>query len=604
MASADSVPYIALGDSATQGMQSLGVSWLSQHRSYPRLIADFLGAEPFTQPVLKGWIPGQTPVPPDVTDNSAWFGSPPNAELLLRQALSRMSTRQRQALQYPFSTKSPSHWSELHAEYIAISGVIREVVGDYVRAVQTLHTDDFVYESPAPNSYYQNLGMFTFTVNDVLETSYNTACTALKKTPSGEMAGDVRQAFSWITSWHNYPSLLEAMVTGILTALEGDLMPRLIAEGVGLVLGRTQPQTALQVARIQQPQIVTLFIGPSDLDKVLGNARLYDDSGNPQFTSPDLFQQRLAKLVEEILAFASEPSLFLATVPDFTATPNMTRSRLGHWKSIVPSADYLTDAEILTLEQTIYSYNQAISAIAAKHAGRVWLVDLYGLHERLIRETRHESEAVRRGLGHAVRYGVLDLDKAQSVLGVAQAGNADLIQALYAYPLQNPNQSWDQAQSAGNTATPEWAAEQEPSQPDLNNFIVALRPVTEGDSPRIYRITGDYLGADPDAPNRIVQGGAIGLDSLHLTNTANAFVARAFIASIYQADQQTGGKVLKGLAGQHKQAQDFDRVVLEVAQEDTLLNDPPLLTEPVFDLLGALSSIFGEHHFRDSQSST
>jgi hypothetical protein len=604
MASADSVPYIALGDSATQGMQSLGVSWLSQHRSYPRLIADFLGAEPFTQPVLKGWIPGQTPVPADVTDNSAWFGSPPNAELLLREALSRMSTRQRQALQYPFITKSPSHWSELHSEYIAVSGVIREVVGDYVRAVQTLQPDDFVYESPAPNSYYQNLGMFTFTVNDVLETNYNTACIALKKTLTGEMAGDVRRAFSWITSWHNYPGLLEAMVTGILTALEGDLMPRLIAEGVGLVLGRTQPQTALQVARIQQPQIVTLFIGPSDLDRVLGNARLYDDSGNPQFTSPDLFQQRLARLVEEILAFASKPSLFLATVPDFTATPNMTRSRLGHWKSIVPSADYLTDAEILTLEQTIYSYNQAISDIAAKHSGRVWLVDLYGLHERLIRETRHESEAVRRGLGHAVRYGVLDLDKAQSVLGVAQAGNADLIQALYAYPLQNPNQSWDQAQSTENTATPKWAAEQEPSQPDLNNFIVALRPVAEGDSPRIYRITGDYLGADPDAPNRIVQGGAIGLDSLHLTNTANAFIARAFIASIYQADQRTGGKVLKGLAGQHKQAQDFDRVVLEVAQEDTLLNDPPLLTEPVLDLLGALSSIFGEHHFRGSQSGT
>jgi hypothetical protein len=604
MASANSVPYIALGDSATQGMQSLGVCWLSQHRSYPRLIADFLGAKPFTQPVLKGWIPGQTPVPADVRDTGAWFGSPPNAELLLRQALSRMSTRQRQALQYPFTAKSPSHWSELHAEYVAISEVIREVVGDYLRAVQTLHPDDFVYEAPAPNSYYQNLGMFTFTVKDVLETNYDTAYTALKKTPTGEMAGDVRRAFSWITSWHDYPSLLEAMVTGILTALEGDLMPRLIAEGVGLVLGRTRPQTALQVARVQQPQIVTLFIGPSDLDKVLGNARLYDDAGNPQFTSPDLFQNRLARLVEEILAFASEPALFLATVPDFTATPNITRSRLGHWKSIVPSADYLTDAEILTLEQTIYSYNQAISDIAAKHAGRVWLVDLYGLHERLIRETRHDSEAVRRGLGHAVRYGALDLDKAQSVLGVAQAGNADLIQALYAYPLQNPNQSWDQAQAAGNTATPGWAADQEPSQPDLNNFIVALRPVTQGDSPRIYRITGDYLGADPDVPNRIVQGGAIGLDSLHLTNTANAFIARAFIASIYQADQQAGGKVLKGLAGQHKQAQDFDRVVLEVAQEDTLLNNPPLLTEPVLDLLGALSSIFGEHHYRDSQSGT
>jgi hypothetical protein len=282
----------------------------------------------------------------------------------------------------------------------------------------------------------------------------------------------------------------------------------------------------------------------------------------------------------------------------------MTRSRLGHWKSIVPSADYLTDKEILTLEQTIYSYNQAISGIAAKHAGRVWLVDLYGLYERLIRETRHQSEAVRRGVGHAVRRGVLDLDKAESVLGVAEAGNADLIQSLYAYLRRNPSQALDQIQSAGNTTSPRWAADQEPSQPDLDNFIVALRPVTRGNSPRIYRITGDYLAADPDIPNRIIQGGAIGLDSLHLTNTANALVARAFIASIYQADQQTGGQVLKGLAGQFKQVRDFDRVVLEVAQEDTLLNDLPLLTEPVLALLGALSSIFGEHHFRDSQSGT
>jgi hypothetical protein len=280
----------------------------------------------------------------------------------------------------------------------------------------------------------------------------------------------------------------------------------------------------------------------------------------------------------------------------------MTRSRLGHWKSIVPSADYLTDKEILTLEQTIYSYNQAISGIAAKHAGRVWLVDLYGLYERLIRETRHQSEAVRRGVGHAVRRGVLDLDKAESVLGVAQAGNADLIQSLNAYLRRNPSQALDQIQSAGNTTSPRWAADQEPSQPDLDNFIVALRPVTRGNSPRIYRITGDYLAADPDIPNRIIQGGAIGLDSLHLTNTANALVARAFIASIYQADQQTGGQVLKGLAGQFKQVQDFDRVVLEVAQEDTLLNDPPLLTEPVLGLLGALSSIFGEHRLRDLHS--
>jgi hypothetical protein len=601
MASSDSVPYIALGDSATQGMQSLGVSWLSQHRSYPKLIADFLGAEPFTQPVLKGWIPGQTPMPPNIMDNRAWFGNPPNVELLLRQALSRMSSRQLQALQYPLSTKNPSHWSELRAEYVAISGVIREVVGDYLHALETLRPDDFLYERPAPNSYYQNLGMFTFTVKDVLETNYDTVCSALTKTRTAEIAEAARRAFSWITSWHAYPSLFEALTTGILTALEGDLMQRLTAEGVGYVLGRTPPQTALQVARAQQPQLVTLFIGPSDLDKVLGNARLYDDSGNLQFTPPRQFQKQLEELVEEILSFASEPTLFLATVPDITATPNLTRSRLGHWKSIVPSADYLTDAEILTLEQTIHSYNQAIGEIAAKHEGRIWLVDLYGLYERLIRETRHDSEAVRRGLGHAVRHGVLDLDTAQSVLGVAQAGNADLIQALYAYPHQKLSQSWDQTQSSGDRATPDWAEQLEPSLPDLDDFIVELRPVTPGGTPRIYRITGDYVGADPDAPKRIAQGGAVGLDSLHLTNTANAFVARAFIECMYQADQATGGKVLKGLPGRHKQASDFDRVVLDVSQEDTLLNEPPLLTEPVLDLLGALSSIFGEHHFRHPQ---
>src|SRR5262245_15525932 len=76
------VPYVALGDSLTHGMQSLGVAWISQHRSYPNLIAGFLGAQPFKQPTLFG---GE---PENEHDANArrWIGCPPNLELVARAA--------------------------------------------------------------------------------------------------------------------------------------------------------------------------------------------------------------------------------------------------------------------------------------------------------------------------------------------------------------------------------------------------------------------------------------------------------------------------------------------------------------------------------------
>ena len=70
-----SVPYVALGDSLTQGAQSLGVAAISQRCSYPALIAEFLGIESFTQPLLQGDI--------QTYRRAGHVGNPPNVELRL-----------------------------------------------------------------------------------------------------------------------------------------------------------------------------------------------------------------------------------------------------------------------------------------------------------------------------------------------------------------------------------------------------------------------------------------------------------------------------------------------------------------------------------------
>jgi hypothetical protein len=50
------VPYVALGDSLTQGANSQGVAAISQRRSYLRLIAKILGADLFGQPLPRGYL--------------------------------------------------------------------------------------------------------------------------------------------------------------------------------------------------------------------------------------------------------------------------------------------------------------------------------------------------------------------------------------------------------------------------------------------------------------------------------------------------------------------------------------------------------------------
>jgi hypothetical protein len=77
-----SVPYVALGDSLTAGAQSLGVAAISQRYSYPCLIAGLLGIKPFGQPLLKGDLE---------TYQAGYIGNPPNLELVLRRAESRLS---------------------------------------------------------------------------------------------------------------------------------------------------------------------------------------------------------------------------------------------------------------------------------------------------------------------------------------------------------------------------------------------------------------------------------------------------------------------------------------------------------------------------------
>jgi hypothetical protein len=575
------VPYIALGDSATQGMQSLGISWLSQHQSYPRLIADFLGASPFTQPIIKGWLPGLTPTPSDIEDDSPWFGNPPNGELILRHAWQRLAEKHSHRAPLSTAPQTPSQLAEIRAVFL-------EVLENYFQAVETRRPDDWRFEDPAPlaeGHYYQNLGVFGFTVDDVLHQNYKRLHAALATPSKATIAWRLGRFFSWLTSWHMHPSHFETLTAALLSFLGGDFGGHITAEGVGYVLGREEV-TALEAAQAQHPRLVTLFIGASDIDSAIGGDHLFNNKGKPLYTEPADFRQQLTTLVEQILDFDSVPTLFLATIPDITATTNIFRNRLGHWKAILPSADFLTDSDVFHAQDIIQQYNQAIRDLAGQHDRehdrRIWLVDLYKLYEQMVRGTRHDMEAVRRELGSAIGQSKLGHIQAQSLLEEARASDADAIKKLLDNLQTDPSKALIDRNNQSLAA-------------DLNNFIIELGA---GEQKRRYRITGDFIGTDPENPTRIVQGGAIGLDTLHLTNTANALVARAFLAKMYEADGATEGALLKGLSGQHKNVADFDAKVLEVAQEDTLLNNPPLLTDPVLDLLSALNDVMDYHHVR------
>ncbi len=96
-----------------------------------------------------------------------------------------------------------------------------------------------------------------------------------------------------------------------------------------------------------------------------------------------------------------------------------------------------------------------------------------------------------------------------------------------------------------------------------------------------------------------MQGGVVGLDAIHLTNTGYAYVAREFLRVMFEADHETNGAVLRGLPGQGKAVADFDADLLRVAQQDSLLNSIPRLLPAALDAAGAVADLLGELHYSD-----
>lgn len=577
-------PYVALGDSLTHGMQSMGIAAVSQVRSYPKQIADFLGA-PFQQPVLKGYVPGKGPQGhPD-----AHVGNPPNLELVLRRAEALLSADSHATL------PCPTAWKQLHDEVDAIAAVLREALTDYVSAVEDAQPDDLLAE-PAPPAY-QNLGVAGFTVQDVSTATYAQRRAGLKLSFRGQVMRLAREALDGaakvLTGDSSHPSLLHALTSGLLASGQHDFGARMSADLVGNVLGRGA-LTALDLARAQQPRIVTLWIGNNDVLTTMCNCHIWDGD-TPLYTPPNIFRDRLALLLDAVLNFQSHPHVFLATLPSPTASPNLVRNRLGHWKSMLPSAAFLLDAQLLELESVIAEYNAAIRQLARQREGRVWLVDVHSLQERMQRATRDDLKAARLVVEHAVRAGYLDTEAANDVLGAVRAGNLATIRHTHEVAQRLANRPFTEAAQLAPEQAGAYLTHRElssaPTDPSIDAFTVRLA------NGRPYRLTGEYLSADDSGA--IAQGGAVSLDAVHLTNTGYAYVAREFLRAIYAADTNTRGAVLQGLPGQRRDVKDFDAALQQVARDDSLLNGVPRLLPAVLDAAGAAADLLGELHFSD-----
>jgi hypothetical protein len=580
-------PYLALGDSLTQGMQSMGLAWISQAYSYPKQIADFLGARPFNQPVLKGWLPEHAP--PGV--EHTWVGNPPNLELVLRRAEALLSA------QPQGTVPDPNVWQQLHDEVEAIAAVLREAIADYVHTVEDAEPEQLLVEPP-PSAGYQNLGVAGFSVLDVSTMSYARVAHGMRVSFRGQLARLARHALEGATEavqhvTHGQPGLLHALSLALVTASGHDFGPRMQAERVRYVLG-TGTSTALDAARAQQPQLVTLWIGSNDVITTMCDARIWDGD-TPLYTLPDVFRKRLAALLDEILNFESHPYVFLATLPSPTASPNLVRDRLGHWKSMLPSAAFLLDAQLLELETVVQQYNAIIAELAANRAGRVWLVDMHAMQERLQRATRRESEVLHRVVTHAVRAGSLSPQGAHAALAAARAGNLETIRHALEIDARLAGRSFTELVRLSPQESGAYLASDAlsalPDRTNVDTFTVRLA------TGKTYRLTGDYLAADDKGA--ILQGGAVSLDAIHLTNTAYAFAAREFLKVIYAADAETRGSVLRGLVGQQKGVAQFDAELLRVARDDSLLNSVPRLLPAALDAAGAAADLLGELHYSD-----
>ncbi len=575
-------PYIALGDSLTHGMQSMGVAAISQSCSYPNLIADFLGAA-FTQPRVKGWLPGLAPA----GQSETWVGSPPNIELVLRRAETLLAVQDKVA-------PTPSAWSELHGEVAAVAAVLREAIVDYIHAVEDADPAELLVEPARPR--YQNLGVSGFTVQDVSTANYARLRAGLKLSFGGRLAKLSRTALDDVAHLlgnATHPSLLHSLTDGLLAVAQHDFGPRISAALVGAVLGRNS-LTALDHARAQQPHLVTLWIGNSDALTTMCNAHIWDGN-TPLYTPADVFHDRYAQLLDAILAFDSQPSVFVATLPSPTASPNLVRDRLGHWKSMLPSAAFLVDAQLMELETLVGQYNAAILQLARERAGRVWVVDIHALQERMQRGTRDDVQTTRRVVLHAVRAGYLDRDAAHDVLGAARAGNLATIRQSQEIANRLDARSFTAVTPLAPEQSGAYLTHRElstaPAGPNLDAFALRLA------SGQLYRITGEYLSAD-DTGN-VVQGGAVSLDAIHLTNTGYAYVAREFLRAIYAANAEARGAILRGLPGAKKTVDQFDATLTRVASEDSLLNGLPRLLPAALDAAGAAADLLGELHYTD-----
>lgn len=615
------VPYVALGDSLTHGMQSIGVAWTSQRCSYPKLIADYLRVEPFAQPTMRGWDGVTPPEGVGTADdtNTLWLGNPPNIELILRAAQRELDAARRGTrtfgLHLPTIPIMSAAIADVHTWVCKLRSIGDDAILGTTRALAEADYQSYLCEQPASvecegGSFdcYQNLGVFGFTIGDLSETAFDPAQLAPGASADVATRSHIRRALAateillerlsddWIGVFRTHPMLLLHLVSGALALSDGRMGGHLAQEKLTYVL-REPGMTVFQVLEKQQPRLVTLLIGANDILGPAGHG-LFDAGGNPLYTPADKFRADLAALVDRILELPSHPDIFLGNLPSPTASPHFTRGRLGYWTSIVPLEAPLDDERIFSLEAVFHEYNQAIQDTVTRNAKaqpggrqRVWLVDINQMQGRMVRATRRDQDAAQYVVAHVVRTGQLTQGQAQRALDFIRRGDRRLLSHIHDAEAQllgrDVSRAGNQNPSLGDLIeylTHELDAGGPGTADDLETFVVKLA------SGRTYRLTGEYLAGDG---NGIRQGGAVSLDTLHLTNTGYAYMAREFIRAIYAADAESGHAVLRGQGFTRvpHSAADFDATIRRVALEDTLLNDVPPLSPTLAHLAGALGAL-------------
>lgn len=637
------VPYVAIGDSLTHGMQSIGVSWTSQRCSYPRLIAEYLSATPFTQPTMKGWDPAYPPggIAGATDDDAIWFGNPPNIELMLREAERQLrhatgaqggqATLPGPRLRHdPVVIEEMRRWVA-HAHEVGL--IAFEALRSTAEALVPSTFEEFLCEPPATIHgehedflAYQNLGVFGYKIDDITNTSFDPAQLAPGGPRDAATRAGMRRLLSiaelafgqlsavWSTLFRTRPYLFLQLLHGALMLGDGALGAHLDQEKLAYVL-RERGLTAFEALRRQQPRIVTLLIGATNITEAAGHGLFDQTTGDQLFPSPTVYKARLMPLVSDITALDSRPYVFLATIPGLTAGPHWTRGRLGTWTTMLPIDAPLTDEEMLCVEDTVAGYNREIRALVDRHRRdaqavgepqRLWLVDIDMMQERMVRATRRDMAAARYVIGHMVSNGQIDRAQAHIALRAMRSGDRTILNHLrdaehallrHATTLPSAQGQATTAGAAENGEHPEHsagqelarllvsqtAAEMDGTADDVDAFVLRLG------SGRRYRLTGEYLAADDHG---IVQGGAISLDNLHLTNTGYAYMAREFLRVIYEAHRTSGNALLTGAGFPRVPdgVSGFDDTIRRIAREDTLLNSVPRLSATLANLVDMIGA--------------